>query len=64
MTVPTPSSEQQPFTPHELEQFDSDDKAAGSAIGKILTLFFLYTVIAMIGASAATLYWISRNAAQ
>ncbi len=35
------------FTPLEKEQFDEDDVTAGRAIGKMLSLLFLYTVIAM-----------------
>lgn len=35
------------FEVDELEQFDADDVQAGSAICKMLSLFFLYTVIAM-----------------
>jgi len=35
------------FEEDELEQFDADDVTAGSAICKMLSLFFLYTVIVM-----------------
>jgi hypothetical protein len=35
------------FEDDELKQFDADDVQAGSAICKMLSLFFLYTVIAM-----------------
>lgn len=35
------------FEPDEFAQFDRDDTAAGSHIGKMLALFFLYTVIVM-----------------
>lgn len=35
------------FNRAELEQFDQDDQTAGRAIGKMLALFFFYTVIAM-----------------
>ena len=35
------------FEDDELEQFDADDVQAGSALCKMLSLFFLYTVIAM-----------------
>lgn len=35
------------FSAVEIEQFDADDVAAGSAIGKMLSLLFLYTVLAM-----------------
>ena len=36
-----------PFEPEELAQFDADDVNAGKAIGVMLSLFFLYTMIAM-----------------
>lgn len=35
------------FNDEDLHEFDRDDVQAGSAIGKMLSLFFLYTVIAM-----------------
>jgi hypothetical protein len=35
------------FDAEEFAQFDRDDTAAGSHIGKMLALFFLYTVIVM-----------------
>ncbi|MCA9034152.1 MAG: hypothetical protein KDA91_03425 [Planctomycetaceae bacterium] len=35
------------FSPVELEQFEADDVTAGSAIGKMLSILFLYTVLAM-----------------
>lgn len=41
----------EPFDDHfrrvDIEQFSEDDTNAGSAIGKMLALFFLYTVIVM-----------------
>lgn len=43
-----PVPEEKPlFSDADLEQFDADDVQAGSAIGKMLSIFFLYTVIAM-----------------
>jgi hypothetical protein len=36
-----------PFTERQIDQFDADDGDAGRAIGKMLALFFLYTVVAM-----------------
>ncbi|MCH7990723.1 MAG: hypothetical protein IID46_16405 [Planctomycetes bacterium] len=36
-----------PFEKEELAQFDADDVVAGKAIGVMLSLFFLYTMIAM-----------------
>jgi hypothetical protein len=35
------------FDREELSQFDADDSTAGSAIGKMLTMFFVYTILAM-----------------
>ena len=35
------------FTPIEVEQFETDDVIAGSAIGKMLSALFLYTILAM-----------------
>ena len=41
------AAEQKPlFRGEELSQFDADDAQAGSMIGKLLAMFFLYTVIA------------------
>ena len=43
-----PTSAEEPlFSAVEIEQFDADDVVAGSAIGKMLSLLFLYTVLAM-----------------
>ena len=44
---PTTSSEEPLFTAVEIEQFEADDVVAGSAIGKMLSILFLYTVLAM-----------------
>lgn len=35
------------FSNTELLEFDSSDAAAGRSIAKILTFFFIYTVLAM-----------------
>jgi hypothetical protein len=35
------------FEKEELAQFDADDVIAGKAIGVMLSLFFVYTMIAM-----------------
>lgn len=35
------------FSAVEIEQFEADDVVAGSAIGKMLSILFLYTVLAM-----------------
>ncbi|MCA9057494.1 MAG: hypothetical protein KDA85_03310 [Planctomycetaceae bacterium] len=39
------------FTATEIEEFDADDVTAGRAIGKMLSLLFLYTVVVMAAAS-------------
>jgi len=36
-----------PFTREEITQFDHDDTLAGKAIGKLLAVIFLYTVVVM-----------------
>ena len=46
-----------PFTERQIDQFDADDGDAGRAIGKMLALFFLYTVIAM----SIVAYWTFRT---
>lgn len=35
------------FSAVEVEQFSADDVTAGSAIGKMLSALFLYTIVAM-----------------
>jgi hypothetical protein len=47
------------FTPAEMKQFDADDAQAGAAIGKMLSLFFLYTVIVMGISTIATYWWVT-----
>ena len=50
------------FSPAELREFDADDVEAGKNICKMLSLFFLYTVLVM-GISAYVTYrWISAPA--
>ncbi len=46
------------FSQEELRQFAADDAEAGSAIGRMLTAFFFYTVIVMAISTLATLWWI------
>jgi hypothetical protein len=36
-----------PFQREDLEHFDSEDTIAGTAIGKMLAVIFLYTIFAM-----------------
>ena len=43
------------FAREELHQFDNDDYEASSNIGKMLSIFFLYTVFVM-GISAYVTY--------
>lgn len=47
MTETAAASDDPLFTPVELEQFEADDVVAGSAIGKMLSILFLYTVLVM-----------------
>ncbi|MCA8993891.1 MAG: hypothetical protein KDA88_18035 [Planctomycetaceae bacterium] len=48
------------FTQAELKQFEADDAEAGQAIGKMLSMFFFYTVIVMIISTIATIWWINK----
>lgn len=36
-----------PFDREQIAEFDQEDREAGGAIGKMLALFFFYTVIVM-----------------
>lgn len=47
MTTATETSDAENFTVVQCEQFAADDVVAGSAIGKMLSILFLYTVLAM-----------------
>ena len=47
MTEQAVPSEKPLFSAVEIEQFEADDVVAGSAIGKMLSILFLYTVFAM-----------------
>ena len=49
---PTGTSELH-FSPEDLESFDDDDTEAGKNIGKMLSLFFLYTIVVM----SLAAYW-------
>ncbi|WP_437201722.1 hypothetical protein [Planctomicrobium sp. SH664] len=59
-STPLPSSEPAPFTSTQVKQFDADDAEAGAAIGKMLSIFFLYTVAAMAFATSITYWWITH----
>ena len=48
------------FEREEIDQFDQDDAEAGRAIGKMLSIFFLYTVLAM----ALVAWWTYRSITQ
>ncbi len=61
MTEATTSTESPLFSAVEIEQFDADDVVAGSAIGKMLTVLFCYTVLAMAFVSWWTYSSISGN---
>lgn len=41
------SADEPLFNNEELKQFDADDSQAGGAIGKMLTVLFLYTIAVM-----------------
>lgn len=58
----TAATEAPLFSPAEVEQFHADDDTAGSAIGKMLSALFLYTIVAMSIAGWWT--WSSIIAAQ
>jgi len=45
--APTATLPEPLFDREELAQFDQDDVKAGSVIGKMLALFFVYTVVVM-----------------
>jgi hypothetical protein len=51
--APTPDQPTELFDKTELKYFDTEDTHAGAAIGKMLSLFFLYTVLAM----SLVAYW-------
>ncbi|HWL10068.1 MAG TPA: hypothetical protein VNQ76_16805 [Planctomicrobium sp.] len=48
------------FTSEEHQQFLADDAKAGSAMSKILILFFLYTVVAVTGVIFVTQHYIQQ----
>jgi hypothetical protein len=47
-----------PFTPQDLKGFVADDQEAGSAICKMLSAFFFYTVIVMGLSTYVTYRWV------
>ncbi len=44
---PEPQEQEAVFTHEELELFEDEDETAGRNIGKMLSLFFFYTVAVM-----------------
>jgi hypothetical protein len=59
-TAVAPVEESEPlFTDEEIKQFDADDTQVGGAIGKMLSVFFLYTVVAM----SIVAWWTFNNSA-
>lgn len=42
-----PASSPADFEKSEIEMFDRDDVTAGTAIGRMLAIIFLYTILAM-----------------
>jgi hypothetical protein len=49
------------FDRDELRQFEDDDREAGTNIGKMLSILFVYTVIVMaISAYATYAHWMGR----
>ena len=49
------------FRPEEIREFDAEDAEAGRAIGKMLSLFFVYTVIVMALSTWFTYYWVTTS---
>lgn len=60
----TPAAAPDLFTPREVKQFGQDDAEAGAAIGKMLSLFFLYTVLAMAVSTFGTWWWVTHPTVQ
>lgn len=48
------------FTDEELQQFEADDQSAGTAIARILSTLFVYTLIVM----SIALWWTLRTVMQ
>ena len=45
------------FSNAELREFESDDEVAGRAIGVMLSLLFIYTMLAMSGVAVWTAFF-------
>jgi hypothetical protein len=61
MTESATTEDEPLFTANEVQQFEADDVVAGSAIGKMLSLLFLYTVLAMSFVAWWTFSSVSEN---
>jgi hypothetical protein len=59
--APEASPSEPLFDRDELHQFEEDDREAGTNIGKMLSMLFVYTVIVMsISAYATYAHWMGR----
>jgi hypothetical protein len=57
--VPAPPASEEPlFTPAEVREFDAEDVEAGKNLCKMLSLFFVYTVIVMGVSTYITYRWV------
>lgn len=56
-SVKTSISNEYGFTDEELSEFQSDDRTAGRSIAKILTMLFIYTMMAM----SVVIWWTVRT---
>ncbi|MEO2015791.1 MAG: hypothetical protein ABGZ53_15625 [Fuerstiella sp.] len=61
MTEPATPDNEPLFTALEVQQFEADDVVAGSAIGKMLSALFLYTILAMSFVTWWTFTSVSEN---
>ena len=59
LETPPPSTPiDEPFGREDIKEFSADDVEAGQAITKMLSLFFLYTVIVMGLSTYVTYRWV------
>jgi len=56
----SPATDAPLFTAVEIDEFAADDVVAGKAIGQMLSLLFLYTVLAM----ALVSWWTFRTVSE
>lgn len=57
MNAPEPAQVENPFSTEDVAGFEADDISAGRAICKLLSILFIYTVIAM----SAVALWTAAN---